>query len=37
MNLMLTNPDVLADYVNDFFGPKGPYPVETAAEETATS
>ncbi len=32
MNLMLTNPDVLADYVNDFFGPNGPYPTETAAE-----
>ena len=32
MNLMLTNPDVLADYVNDFFGPEGPYPVETDAE-----
>ena len=35
MNLMLTNPDVLADYVNEFFGPNGPYPTETA-EETAT-
>lgn len=34
MNLMLTNPDVLADYVNEFFGPQGPYPTETA-EETA--
>ena len=34
MNLMLTNPDVLADYVNDFFGPEGPYPTETR-EETA--
>jgi hypothetical protein len=34
MNLMLTDPDVLADYVNDFFGPEGPYPTETA-EETA--
>ena len=34
MNLMLTDPDVLADYVNDFFGPSGPYPTETA-EETA--
>jgi hypothetical protein len=32
MNLMLTNPDVLADYVNDFFGPNGPYPTETPAE-----
>ena len=34
MNLMLTDPDVLADYVNDFFGPEGPYPTETP-EETA--
>ena len=34
MNIMLTNPDVLADYVNDFFGPEGPYPTETP-EETA--
>jgi hypothetical protein len=34
MNIMLTNPDVLADYVNGFFGPEGPYPTETA-EETA--
>ena len=32
MNIMLTNPDVLADYVNDFFGPNGPYPTETEAE-----
>ena len=32
MNLMLTNPDVLADYVNEFFGPQGPYPTETAEE-----
>ena len=32
MNLMLTNPDILADYVNDFFGPSGPYPTETADE-----
>ncbi len=32
MNLMLTNPDVLADYVNEFFGPEGPYPTETADE-----
>jgi hypothetical protein len=35
MNLMLTNPDVLADYVNDFFGPEGPYPTETP-DETAS-
>ena len=32
MNLMLTDPDVLADYVNDFFGPQGPYPTETTEE-----
>ena len=34
MNIMLTDPDVLADYVNEFFGPEGPYPTETT-EETA--
>ena len=34
MNIMLTDPDVLADYVNGFFGPEGPFPTETA-EETA--
>jgi hypothetical protein len=32
MNLMLTDPDVLADYVNDFYGPQGPYPTETEQE-----
>ena len=32
MNLMLTDPDVLADYVNDFFGANGPYPTPTEAE-----
>jgi len=35
MNIMLTNPDVLADYVNDFFGPEGPYPTETPEETYA--
>ena len=35
MNLMLTNPDVLADYVNGFFGPEGPYPTETDDETYA--
>lgn len=35
MNLMLTDPDVLANYVNDFYGPEGPYPTETAAETAA--
>ena len=32
MNLMLTDPDVLADYVNDFYGPNGPYPTPTERE-----
>ena len=36
MNIMLTDPDVLADYVNDFYGPQGPYPTETAEEATAS-
>ena len=31
-NIILTNPDVLADYVNEFFGPDGPYPTETPQE-----
>lgn len=35
MNIMLTDPDVLADYVNDFFGPNGPYPTETPDETAA--
>ena len=26
---------MLADYVNDFFGPEGPYPTPTAEEEAA--
>ena len=32
MNLMLTDPDVLADYVNEFYGPNGPYPTPTERE-----
>ncbi len=32
MNIMLTDPDILADYVNDFFGANGPYPTETPQE-----
>lgn len=28
-NLLTTDPDLLADYVNDFFGPNGPVPIET--------
>lgn len=35
MNIMLTDPDILADYVNDFFGPEGPYPTETDEEMAA--
>ena len=33
MNIMLTNPDILADYVNGFFGPDGPYPTLTDEEQ----
>ena len=33
MNTLLTDPDILADYVNDFFGPEGPYPTMTQEEE----
>ena len=36
MNLMLTDPDVLADYVNEFFGANGPYPTETPEEAAAS-
>lgn len=32
MNVMLTDPDILADYVNEFFGAEGPYPTETPQE-----
>ena len=32
MNLMLTDPDILADYVNGFYGPNGPYPTDTPEE-----
>jgi hypothetical protein len=35
MNLMLTDPDILADYVNGFYGPEGPYPTETNEEAAA--
>lgn len=31
-NKLLTDPDLLADYVNDFYGPNGPCPVETARD-----
>ena len=33
MNIMLTDPDVLADYVNEFYGPNGPYPTPTEREQ----
>ena len=33
MNIMLTNPHVLADYVCGFFGPSGPYPTPSKAEK----
>lgn len=29
---LLTEPDLLADYVNEFFGPQGPYPTETSRD-----
>lgn len=32
---MLTNPDMLSSYVNEFFGPKGPYPVELPQDRLA--
>ncbi len=34
-HVMLTNPDMLSAYVNDFFGPEGPYPTETAQDRLA--
>lgn len=32
---LLSNPDLLANYVNEFFGPEGPYPTETMADRLA--
>ncbi len=32
---MMTDPDLLAEYVNEFFGPEGPYPTETAEDRLA--
>lgn len=32
---LLSNPELLASYVNDFFGPEGPYPTETMADRLA--
>lgn len=34
-HLLLTDPDLLANYVSDFYGPEGPYPVETAQDRLA--
>lgn len=34
-HVMLTNPEMLSAYVNDFFGPEGPYPVETSRDRLA--
>jgi len=32
---MLTNPDMLSEYVNEFFGPNGPHPVELPQDRLA--
>ena len=34
-HVMLTNPDMLSEYVNEFFGPKGPHPVELPQDRLA--
>lgn len=34
-HMLLTDPSLLARYVNDFYGPEGPYPVETATDRLA--
>jgi hypothetical protein len=34
-HLLLTDPDLLANYVTDFYGPQGPYPVETSQDRLA--
>ena len=34
-HVMLTNPDMLSNYVNEFFGPNGPYPTEIARDRLA--
>lgn len=31
-NKLTTDPDLLADYVNEFFGPNGPVPIETSQD-----
>jgi hypothetical protein len=35
LRTILTNPKLLAQYTNEFFGPQGPYPVETARDRLA--
>ena len=32
---LLTNPDLLSNYVQEFYGPNGPYPVETPQDRLA--
>lgn len=32
---LLTNPEILAEYVNEFFGPEGPYPTELPQDRLA--
>jgi hypothetical protein len=32
---LLTNPEILAEYVNEFFGPQGPYPTELPQDRLA--
>jgi len=34
---ILTEPDQLSDYTQRFFGPEGPYPIETPAEQAQRS
>lgn len=34
---LLTDPDLLSDYVEKFFGPEGPYPVQTPGEQAQTA
>lgn len=34
-HLLLTDPDLLANYVGEFFGPNGPYPTQTAQDRLA--
>jgi hypothetical protein len=37
MLTIITDPDVLSDYTTRFFGPEGPYPIETPAEQAQRS